>query len=139
MTALDIPGCMPSSTRTKWIVSRSGKPKLRRPVACCVQTVMGSIILEEFLKCEGIRHERTIPRTPEQNGVAERMNRNRTLVETAFNAERFKASSKILGRGYVHCCIHTKQEPSESSEEQPFEAWTSHKPTVGYLRMFEET
>ena len=34
---------------------------------------------EEFLRSEGIRHERTIPKTPEQNGVAERW--NRTLVE----------------------------------------------------------
>ena len=32
-----------------------------------------------YLKAEGIRHERTIPKTPEQNGVAEHM--NRTLVE----------------------------------------------------------
>ena len=35
---------------------------------------------EEFLKSKGIRHERTIPKTSEQNGVAERL--NRILVET---------------------------------------------------------
>ena len=34
---------------------------------------------ERYLQDEGIRHEKTIPKTPEQNGVAERM--NRTLVE----------------------------------------------------------
>lgn len=34
---------------------------------------------EKYLSKEGIRHELTIPHTPEQNGVAERM--NRTLVE----------------------------------------------------------
>ena len=34
---------------------------------------------ERYLKSEGIRHERTVPKTPEQNGVAERL--NRTLVE----------------------------------------------------------
>ena len=33
-----------------------------------------------YLKVEGIRHEFTIPKTPEQNGVAERL--NRTLVES---------------------------------------------------------
>jgi len=33
-----------------------------------------SKMFEEFLRSEGIRHERTIPKTPEQNGVAERMN-----------------------------------------------------------------
>ena len=35
---------------------------------------------ENFLKMEGIEHQYTIPKTPEQNGVSERM--NRTLVET---------------------------------------------------------
>ena len=35
---------------------------------------------KEFLKSEGIRHELTIQKNPEQNGVAERM--NWTLVKT---------------------------------------------------------
>ena len=34
---------------------------------------------EKCLKKKGVRHDLTIPNTPEQNGVAERM--NRTLVE----------------------------------------------------------
>ena len=34
---------------------------------------------ENYLKREGIKHELTIPKCPEQNGVAERF--NRTLVE----------------------------------------------------------
>ena len=34
---------------------------------------------ESYLKEEGIKHEYTIPKTPQQNGVSERM--NRTLVE----------------------------------------------------------
>ena len=34
---------------------------------------------EEYLKKEGIKHELTIPKCPEQNGVAERL--NRTLIE----------------------------------------------------------
>ncbi len=33
------------------------------------------------MRDEEIRHERTIPKTPQQNGVAERL--NRTLVESA--------------------------------------------------------
>ena len=35
---------------------------------------------ESYLKKEGIEHQHTIPKTPEQNGVSERM--NRTLLET---------------------------------------------------------
>jgi len=33
----------------------------------------------DYLRTQGIRHEQTILKTPEQNGVAERL--NRTLVE----------------------------------------------------------
>jgi len=33
----------------------------------------------EYLRSEGIRHELTVPKSPQQNGVAERL--NRTLVE----------------------------------------------------------
>ena len=42
----------------------------------------GEYTSEEFmkyLKSEGVRHERTVPKTPQQNGVAERL--NRTLIE----------------------------------------------------------
>ena len=35
---------------------------------------------QSYLKKEGVCHELTVPKTPEQNGVAERM--NRTLVES---------------------------------------------------------
>ena len=35
---------------------------------------------ENYLKKEGITHQLTVPKTPEQNGAAERM--NRTLVES---------------------------------------------------------
>ena len=34
---------------------------------------------QEYLKSEGVRHELTVPKSPQQNGVAERQ--NRTLVE----------------------------------------------------------
>ena len=34
---------------------------------------------ENYLKKEGVKHESSVPKTPEQNGVAERL--NRTLVE----------------------------------------------------------
>ena len=35
---------------------------------------------EQLLKKQGTQHELTVPKTPQQNGVAERM--NRALVET---------------------------------------------------------
>lgn len=41
----------------------------------------GSADFATFMRKEGIKHQKTIPHTPEQNGVAERM--NRTLLERA--------------------------------------------------------
>lgn len=37
--------------------------------------------LEEFLKKEGVKHQTTVPYIPQQNGLAERL--NRTIVERA--------------------------------------------------------
>ena len=60
---------------------------------------------ENYLKTEGVKHELTVPKTPEQNGVAdERL--NRTLVE----AERAmlipsKTTSTILGGSTVDCSL----------------------------------
>jgi len=47
---------------------------------------------KEFLKRERVVHECTVPKTPEQNGVAERL--NRTLVETVHS---MLIDSKLLG------------------------------------------
>ena len=62
----------------KALVERSTNQKLN---ALCTDNG-GECMSTEFqayLKKEGVRHELTVPKTPEQNGVAERM--NRTLVE----------------------------------------------------------
>jgi len=46
---------------------------------------------EEFLKREGVLHERIVPKTPEQNGVAD------SCRHGSFNACRLQASSQVLG------------------------------------------
>ena len=42
--------------------------------------VYSSNEFNEFLKKEGIKHEHSVPKTPEQNGAAERL--NKILIET---------------------------------------------------------
>ena len=63
----------------KALVEKSTEQKLK-----CIRTDNGgeylSIEFQENLKAEGVKHERTVPKNPEQNGVAECL--NRTLVET---------------------------------------------------------
>ncbi|GJX90298.1 retrovirus-related pol polyprotein from transposon TNT 1-94 [Tanacetum coccineum] len=50
---------------------------------CCMTEARNSLnkTLHAYFKEEGIEHQTSTPRTPEQNGVVER--RNRTLVEAA--------------------------------------------------------
>ena len=91
---------------------------------------------EDYLKKEGIRHEYTIPKTPEQNGVSERM--NRTLVEKVrsmlidsklpqrFWAEALSTAAYLLNRS-----------PTKSlNNKTPFEEWTGEKPRVNHLKIF---
>ena len=91
---------------------------------------------EGFLKNEGIKHEYTIPKTPEQNGVVERL--NRTLLEAVrcmladsglrhcFWAEALSTASYLINRS-----------PTKAlSGKTPFEAWFGKKPNVKHLRVF---
>ena len=89
-----------------------------------------------FLRRCGIRHETTIPYTPQQNGVAERL--NRTLVERArtmilesgvstdFWAEAVNTANYLKNRS------PTKVLPNMT----PQEAWTGEKPDLSHLRVF---
>ena len=91
---------------------------------------------ESYLKEEGIDHQYTIPKTPEQNGVSERM--NRTLVEKVrsmladsqlphtFWAEALSTAAYLINRSPTKALDH----------KTPFEAWYGKKPTVSHLRVF---
>lgn len=91
---------------------------------------------EAYLRVEGIRHEYTIPKTPEQNGVAERLNRTlgemvRSMMSDsqlpkAFWAETFATATYL----------HNRSPTKPLGRMTPFEAWTGRKPTVGHLKRF---
>ena len=72
-------------------------------------------------------HERTVPKTPEQNDVAERL--NRTLVE--IDSNRFWAEA-LATAAYLRNRCPTKAVNGMT----PHEAWTSVKPTVKHFRVF---
>ena len=55
-----------------------------------------------------IRHELTVPNTPEQNGVAERM--NRTVVETVCS---MPVATQIMGGSSDYCSVHEKPKSNQ--------------------------
>uniref|UniRef100_A0A2N9IBW6 Integrase catalytic domain-containing protein n=1 Tax=Fagus sylvatica TaxID=28930 RepID=A0A2N9IBW6_FAGSY len=91
---------------------------------------------KEFCAANGIRMEKTIPRTPQQNGVAERM--NRTLNERArsmrlhaglpetFWADAVNTAAYLINRG-----------PSVPLEFRiPEEVWSGKEVNLSYLKVF---
>ena len=90
---------------------------------------------EAYLK-KGVRHELTVPKTPEQNGVAERM--NRTLVETTRSMlADSKLPPKVWAEALSTAVYLRNRSPTKSVEGMtPFEAWMGEKPNVEHLRTF---
>ena len=91
---------------------------------------------ESYLKKEGIEHQYTIPKTPEQNGVSERM--NRTLVETV---RAMLADSRLPHRFWAEALSTTayliNRSPTKTLDgKTPFQAWYGKKPNVNHLRVF---
>lgn len=90
----------------------------------------------EFCKNEGIVRHRTVRRTPQQNGVAERM--NRTLLERA----RCMRSNAGLGEEFWAEAVNTacylvNRSPSTAIElKTPEEVWSGSPADYSGLRVF---
>lgn len=89
-----------------------------------------------WLKENGIIHQTSAPRTPQQNGVSERY--NRTVVESArsmllstslgphFWAEATACATYILNRTLT----------SSVKDKTPYEVWYGRKPNLSHIRIF---
>ena len=89
-----------------------------------------------YLAEERIRHELTTPHTPEQNGVAERL--NRTLME---GVRTMLVDSKLPRRFWAEALstmvyIRNRSPTKALAGITPHEAWSGYKPRVDHLRIF---
>ena len=120
----------------KWKVEKQSGKKMK-----CLRTDRGGEYLsaeyKAFLEKEGIDHQVTMAGTPQQNGVAERM--NRTLQE---KGRSMLAGSGLKG-GFWGEAIMTaaylrNRSPSRSLEQEktPEEIFSGWKPSVRHLRVF---
>ena len=90
----------------------------------------------KYFKNRGIQYELTIRYTPQQNGVAERM--NRTLMEKArcmllgSKMEKYLWTEAILTAAYL-----INRSPTLALKDQvPAELWYGKKPNLNKLRVF---
>ncbi|PWA93819.1 Integrase, catalytic region, Zinc finger, CCHC-type, Peptidase aspartic, catalytic [Artemisia annua] len=92
--------------------------------------------LTQFYEELGISHQRSIPRTPQQNGVVERQ--NRTLVEAALTMLIFsKAPMFLWGEAIATACYTQNRSlihPLHSKTS--YELVHERKPDLSFLRVF---
>ena len=90
----------------------------------------------EYLKSEGVRHELSVPKTPQQNGVAERS--NRTLMEmTRAMLSESKLPQSLWAESLSTATYLRNRSPTKAVKgKTPHEAYHGKKPDVGHLRVF---
>ncbi|KAH9138125.1 hypothetical protein AeRB84_017508 [Aphanomyces euteiches] len=95
-----------------------------------------SNLFSEFLLENGIQHDATVPHTPQQNGVSERM--NRTLVECARSLLHFcKAPLRFWAEAVSHAMYLQNRTFSASTPgTTPFEKLWKSKRDLGNLCIF---
>ena len=90
---------------------------------------------EDFLKGEGIIHQKTNSYTPEQNGLSERS--NRTIVERA-RCLLFEADlEKKFWAEAANTAVYLKNRSIASGlKKTPYEYWNGRKPNLEHIRIF---
>ena len=92
--------------------------------------------LTQFYEGVGISHQKSIPRTPQQNGVVER--RNRTLVEAARTMLIFSKAPMFLWAEAIATACYTQNRSliHPLHCKTPYELVHVRKPDLSFLRVF---
>ena len=91
---------------------------------------------ENFLRKEGILHQTSIPKTPQQNGVSER--KNRSLVERVRSMISDAGLPKTFWAEALNTANHVmNRSPSAAINNMtPYEKLNNIKPKVDYFKVF---
>jgi hypothetical protein len=90
------------------------------------------------LRQSGIAIEPTTPYTPEQNGIAERLNRTLT-TKTRLLLVGAGLPTELWGEAAYTACYLTNKTPRRHDGDRtltPDEKWTGEKPDLSHLRIF---
>ncbi|XP_074572622.1 uncharacterized protein LOC141829102 [Curcuma longa] len=130
-----------------------GIPKIDHPDQLCEACLLGKHPRKSFPKqsisraikplqlvhadvCGPIKPESLVPRSPQQNGVAER--KNRTILNMARSMLKSKDMPKEFWAEAMACAVYlSNRSPTKSLKNvTPQEAWSGWKPTISHLRVF---
>ena len=92
--------------------------------------------LTQFYESMGITHQKSVPRTPQQNGVVER--RNRTLVEAARTMLIYSKAPMFLWAEAIATACYTQNRSLIHTlhNKTPYELVHDRKPDLSSLRVF---
>ena len=92
--------------------------------------------LQNWCLERGIQFETTAPHSPEQNGMAERMNRTLAKLMHAMiiqqNLSKILWPQAIQHAAYLRNQCHTKA----LSDSTPYQRWTNTKPDIAHFQEF---
>lgn len=89
----------------------------------------------EYLEEAGIRHETTVPYSPQQNGLAERM--NRTIQEKTIAMLSHAQFDKRLWAEAANTTVYLmNRSPCSYHSTTPYEKWCGRKPDISHLKVF---
>ena len=93
-------------------------------------------LFEEFCNDNGITHNFSAPRTPQQNGVVERQ--NRTVQQMARSMMKDKKISQGFWVEAIHTAIHilNKVHLMPNSDKTPHELWFGRPAIVKHFKVF---
>ena len=91
--------------------------------------------LKTWMKEKGVLQEFTPPRTPQSNGVAERM--NRTLQEMAKSMMHAGLGGGSWGEVFLAASYLRNRGPVTGLPVTPQELWSGKKPTIRHLRAID--
>nr|GFB25919.1 putative ribonuclease H-like domain-containing protein [Tanacetum cinerariifolium]GFB26790.1 putative ribonuclease H-like domain-containing protein [Tanacetum cinerariifolium] len=99
-------------------------------IRCDNGTKFKNADLNQFCGLKGIKREFSVPRTPQQNGIAER--KNRTLIEAA----RTLLAYSLLPIPFWACYVQNRVLVTKPHNKTPYELLHGRLPSIGFMRPF---
>nr|GEU52019.1 hypothetical protein [Tanacetum cinerariifolium] len=92
--------------------------------------------LSQFYGMKGIKREFSVPRTPQQNGIAER--KNKTLIEAARTmlADSLLPISFLAEVVNTACYVQNRVLVTKPQNKTPYELLLGRTPSIGFMRPF---
>nr|GEV62646.1 hypothetical protein [Tanacetum cinerariifolium] len=92
--------------------------------------------LNQFCGMKGIKREFSVPRTPQQNGIAERKNRTLNKAARTMLADSLLPISFWIEVVNTACYIQNRVLVTEPHNKTPYELLLGRTPSIGFMRPF---